>query len=214
MKPNTLVLCAALALSACGGASASQPTPPVTAQTTVTDGLHVTGVVPGTSANLIIEGTSDVLVGLDRTGPANTTAEGAFYMRARDGGGTMRKTWSLSNKWVTDAAENGYSVTRFNTAYMFNGEQIDDLSIRQFGGRGITLFGNSDTDVPPPGVSLLVRGTVRIGAQAQVYQAGIAYGSPQPAADPAYGVIFIGADGQPRIKMPNGSVFRFALVAE
>jgi hypothetical protein len=107
---------------------------------------------------------ADTGVVLDR--PA-TVGESYVAFFAPADNGARYKTGSISNVWGVSRPTSAFGINRFNAGYLEDGVQKDDVSIRQFGNRGITLFAVADYDIPEDGVKLLVRGKTRIAGEIQ-----------------------------------------------
>lgn len=174
---------------------------------------HVSGSVASTSNTVEIQGTSDVGLGLYRSGTANTTDEGYIAFFAKDDNGSIQKTGSISSLWGNTSGTNGFNLWRYNATYLSGGVQYDDISIRQFGGYGVTINGTDDGDVPSDGVRFLVRGKSRVAAELQVNVMSLNSGEDEPATDSGHGKIWLDNLGNVKIKLPDGTIMKFVLTS-
>lgn len=91
--------------------------------------------------------------------PANPSAETFVAMFAYDADGSFRKTSSISTMQTDPSHASGFNVLRFNATYRSGGVNFDDLAIRLYGNHGVSIFGDSDVDVPGNRV-MQIRGKV------------------------------------------------------
>lgn len=176
-----------------------------------TNGLVVSGAVIGsgasTSAALEYQGDADAGLVCHRKGAANLVDECFIAFFAKDGSGTLRKSSSISGIWGDFNPSNGYSIVRYNATYAVNGVGVDDLSIRQFGGKGITLCGNSDADTPAFGLGLKVRcGAWLLGEVQLERPLSLANCISEPAAGVGLAQLYYGCDGSLKLKLGDGTV--------
>ena len=119
--------------------------------------------------NFEVQGTADVLSGLFCTGASSLATEAAFVCWAYDAGDNLNKTMSISTVWRDNNATNGYNAVRYNATYKSGGTSFDDLSIVQFGGKGVTLCSGTGAAADNPAAyrdgntKLLIRGTASVG---------------------------------------------------
>lgn len=120
------------------------------AQTTVVDGLLVTGRASGAmfrpDAQIEIWNSTPghALLSIFQAQNPTTNEEAAIALGGYNSASQRAKMASVSGMFSNNSADNGYGVLRLNAAYRVNGVERDDVAIRVFGGKGIQVFAESD----------------------------------------------------------------------
>lgn len=120
------------------------------------------------SVGLLLCKSGDSGLMLVRTDTGSTNDEGFLAMAAKDSSGGLHKVMSLSSMWKNPAAAYGYSANRFNAVYNNGSTDVDDLSIVQFGGKGVTMLSGSNATNDEPQLvgdgqtRLLIRGNTGV----------------------------------------------------
>lgn len=152
--------------------------PDYTEQLDATGGLIVSGNIEGdvgsVSSSFEVQSSTDAGMSLYRKGAANTSDEVYIAGFARDAANNLRKTFSISEQWRDTSGTDGYSSLRLNATYRAAGVGLDDLSVQLFGGKGVTLNGDTITDSPHLVDSGVCKTLVRYGLTSYTNASGTA----------------------------------------
>lgn len=145
-------------------------TPQSTYGVVVAGGLSVQGelqnsaVFSGAASFEAVSTTTSAGISIYRNAAASVNAECFILMAQKDAAGTGTKTMSISSKWVSTAAADGYSCLRINSTYNVASVQTDDIGFAHFGGHGISFWPPDFTSTYAPGhENVWMKGKLLIG---------------------------------------------------
>lgn len=130
--------------------------------TTIADKLVVNDTIGlGSGARLEVFGL-DGGIAVAATGDA-ATRETFYTAFQKDSAGLYQKSMSISTVWANTDHQNGFAVTRYNSAYMDTGVQRDDIALQTYGDHGAVFFAPDSSAASAPGRHVLaVHGTITV----------------------------------------------------
>jgi len=131
-------------------------------------GLRLFGTILGgpttfrSDSSMEAYGLNAIISLMQTSNPGSTDFESGMAFGAHDSAGAIRKTSSISSKWVDTTAGSGFSVLRLNATH--SGGGVDDVALRIFGNHGVGFWAGGDTAGHAPGANnVAINGKVVVG---------------------------------------------------